>query len=488
MWLAGGLSHSQRLWVYWFTIAEIALNTSASLFGLVDDVGGIREEVGQGLLLAPGPDDEQLVDLGGCSEADGEGELGLGQVTPGGHDLAGERGFADAGVDVGTDGVRIIGGPDEFDAEPVVVEALVISEDEGGSVNLGEDDIEVAVEVEVGISGSTADDGGEEVCAGFVAGDGEEAGGWRSAVGVPEQLCGLFVALVWGDLFDIGFDVAISCEEVQPAIKVIVEEEDAESKGHLAGGADALGEGFVREESGLVTGDVDGCHFVGEVADGDSEGVILVEVGGVDAHGTAGSSEGIEGDAGGGADIAECAVLLVAEHEILDRVIGDDEVEPAIVIDVDRADTEGFGEGQVCGAITELDTAGFGAVGERSVAVIAVEVGEGGREVPWLTVGSADAGQLVIGGVIYFAGPAEVVAHEEVEVAVVVHIEPGGGGAPVVGVAGYSGAGGDVGEPAIAEVLQEVIGAGGGDEHICEAVVVVIAGGDAHAVAGEVES
>ncbi|MFM1942444.1 MAG: hypothetical protein RI897_1426 [Verrucomicrobiota bacterium] len=207
-----------------------------------------------------------------------------------------------------------------------MVEVLVVAEEEGRAVDLGEDDVEVAVEVEVSVGGAASDDRGEEVCSGFGAGDGEEAGVGGGAVGVPEELGGLGVVLVGGDLFDIGFDVAVGGEEVEPAIEVVVEEEDAEREGHLAGGADALGEGFVGEEGGLVFGDVDGGHFVGEVTDGDAEGVVLVEVGGIDAHGAAGSAEGIERDTGGGADIAEGAVLLVAENEILDGVIGDDEV------------------------------------------------------------------------------------------------------------------------------------------------------------------
>ncbi|MFM1942443.1 MAG: hypothetical protein RI897_1425 [Verrucomicrobiota bacterium] len=95
---------------------------------------------------------------------------------------------------------------------------------------------------------------------------------------------------------------------------------------------------------------------------------------------------------------------------------------------------------------------------------------------------------MVIGGVVDFAGPSEVVTDEQVEVAVVIHIEPGGGGAPVLGVAADAGIGGDIEEAAVAEVFEEVVGAGGGDEDVGESVVIVVPGGDAHAVAGEVEA
>jgi hypothetical protein len=45
------------------------------------------------------------------------------------------------------------------------------------------------------------------------------------------------------------------------------------------------------------------------------------------------------------------------EDEIGDGIVGDDEVEPAIVVEVDWSDAEGFGEGQAGGAVTTLDAA-----------------------------------------------------------------------------------------------------------------------------------
>ena len=78
--------------------------------------------------------------------------------------------------------------------------------------------------------------------------------------------------------------------------------------------------------------------------------------------------------------------------------------------------------------------------------------------------------------------PVEVVADIEVEVAVVVEVGPGRRGRPVA-VAAEPGLRGGVLEPAVAVVVIEGVGPPAGDEEVGAAVVVVVAHGDAVAVA-----
>src|SRR4029453_18619222 len=74
----------------------------------------------------------------------------------------------------------------------------------------------------------------------------------------------------------------------------------------------------------------------------------------------------------------------------------------------------------------------------------------------------------------------EIAGHEQVEPAVVVVVEKAGAGAPSAG--GDAGTGGDVGERPVAHVAVQGVAAVVGHVDVGEAVVIVIAGGRAHAV------
>ncbi len=82
--------------------------------------------------------------------------------------------------------------------------------------------------------------------------------------------------------------------------------------------------------------------------------------------------------------------------------------------------------------------------------------------------------------------PAHIIADEEIEQAVAVVVEPDCGRAEG-GAAGKPGGFRDIDERALAGVAKEAILADAGDEQVGEAVVVVIADGDAHAVHFDVE-
>lgn len=142
------------------------------------------------------------------AEAEGEREFGLGEVAAGGGDRAGLGDATGGEADDCSEGVGIGAGSLELDTEPVVAGLLVVSEEQGCASGLGENDVEVAVEVDIRVGGAAADDGLEEVGAGGFGGDFDEAGLFGGA-GVPEELCGLGVALALLDLIDFVFEVAV---------------------------------------------------------------------------------------------------------------------------------------------------------------------------------------------------------------------------------------------------------------------------------------
>ena len=120
-----------------------------------------------------------------------------------------------------------------------------------------------------------------------------------------------------------------------------------------------------------------------------------------------------------------------------------------------------------------------GHVGERAVAVVAIEDVGDPVEVVGMTVGAV-AGLLLPAIAVVLERPVEIAGDEQIEPAVVVVIEEAGARAPSAG--GDAGLPGDVGERAVPVVAIERVAAVARDVEIREAVVVVVSHRDAHAV------
>ena len=128
--------------------------------------------------------------------------------------------------------------------------------------------------------------------------------------------------------------------------------------------------------------------------------------------------------------------MLVEQKEVGHGVVGDEEIHPAIVVDVGRDYSPGL-------AFELGDAAGFRDVGEGAVAVV-MEQPAGGRLVEARNAVVAFAADAVAAGTIVALGVLNEVADEEIEVSIVVVVKPGGAGGPAVDV--DAGLGGDVGE------------------------------------------
>ena len=101
-------------------------------------------------------------------------------------------------------------------------------------------------------------------------------------------------------------------------------------------------------------------------------------------------------------------------------------------------------------------------------------------------VGPADARELKALDLVDLGRPGDVVADEQIEIAVVVDVEERRAGEPAVGALGV-GRLGDVVEVPLAVVAEEMAAADGRDVEVGVAVVVVVADGDALAVKRLVE-
>src|SRR5258706_6601798 len=192
------------------------------------------------LRLAAGPENFEVVDVVVRAEANGDGEFGLGKIAVSRHNLTPEESLADADFDPRADRVAVGASANEFHANPVVVKALLVAEEHRGAVDLGHEDVEVDVAVNIRKSGAAADDGLEQVIAAFADRNRDETLSRAFAPRVPKELGGLAITFAGTDGSDLFLNVAIDAEEVEPTVEVIIEEENAEGQVRAAGGADAL--------------------------------------------------------------------------------------------------------------------------------------------------------------------------------------------------------------------------------------------------------
>ena len=188
------------------------------------------------------------------------------------------------------------------------------------------------------------------------------------------------------------------------------------------------------------------------------------------------------------ADFPERAVVLVHEDEIGHGVVGHDEIHPAVAVNVHRRDAEGLGGGHAGRGIFHLQTALRRDVGEMAVAVVVIKMGKRALEIHGLAVGARPAVNFVADLGVNFARPLDVVADEEVELAVVVVIKKRRARAPVVGRTAHARLLRHFVEFAVAVVVEQMIAADRRDEHIGQPVVVVIPDGHAHAVKTHVQA
>src|SRR5690349_7118892 len=103
-----------------------------------------------GLFAAARPDDFDAINPVRATQPYAHRQFGLRQVTPRGHHLTGEHLAANAHFDQRADGGSIGLGPDQFEADPMVTERLIIPQQKRSTANLGYDNVQIAVPVDIG--------------------------------------------------------------------------------------------------------------------------------------------------------------------------------------------------------------------------------------------------------------------------------------------------------------------------------------------------
>ena len=196
-----------------------------------------------------------------------------------------------------------------------------------------------------------------------------------------------------------------------------------------------------------------------------------VVVGGVDAHAGARHARFVERHACSDGDVGEGAVLLVLVEAVRLRVVGDEQVEPAVAVVIEERDAERL-RGRV------VETGFLRRVLELAAAGVAIER----RALPLVRLGRAVRLRLAVERAVQVLldRPVDVVGDEQIEPPVAVVVEPRRARREA-GVADAGGVG-HVREAHAAEVMEQAVLAERGDVEIGPAVVVVVAGGGAETV------
>src|SRR5882762_3417993 len=199
---------------------------------------------------------------------------------------------------------------------------------------------------------------------------------------------------------------------------------------------------------------------------------VVVEIGEIGAHPREGLAVLIVSNARQQPNLGERAVSIVVIQEALHGIVGNKNIDETIAVVV----REGYSQSL---AIRIGDSRLGGNVGEGAVAIVAVENVGNTVIVVGMTIGAVTRSALAAVAV-GAKSPIDVTGHEQVELAVIVVVEESGARAPPAG--GDSGRFRDVGERAISVVVVQRVAAVVGHVDIFEAVVVIVAHGDAHSV------
>src|ERR1700722_12554813 len=203
----------------------------AGFFELVEVVGG---EVVEGLAGAAGPGDFYCGDHGGIAEAEAGAEVALRQVATAAGDFADLVYTTCGDFDSGAEGIAVGFCADQCEIHEMIFMECVVVQKSGWIAIVGDDHVDVAVVVEIGERDTAGGPRGKRVEAALRGDFGEFA-----AHLVMEQRVVLFVERAGGDLLDLGIDVAVADEYVEPTVVVVVEKATAKAEDLFRGERDA---------------------------------------------------------------------------------------------------------------------------------------------------------------------------------------------------------------------------------------------------------
>ena len=284
------------------------------------------------------------------------------------------------------------------------------------AASIGRDqDVQIAVPIDVGRRHSTSHDGFLKWIARGI-GDLLELPAPR----VSEQLRALTEGHVGPHRVDLGLDVAVGRQQVRVPVQVEVGEPQPERERQECASRDACRAREVLEQPAPHLR-VERDRLVGEVADGDGEPALGRYVGHVDAHAGARAPHLVERDARRDRRVSEGPVAIAQVEEVLVGVVGDEKVGPPVVVEVLHGNTQRLAlRIEQPGVLGGIPKAGAPLIAVQAAALAVILLGRGVRL----------GGAVPSGEDVGLGRPADVVADEQVQKSVPVHVHPGRGGRP----------------------------------------------------------
>src|SRR5262249_48936872 len=151
---------------------------------------------------------------------------------------------------------------------------------------------------------------------------------------VEKKLRRLCVSDVAADVADGLVDVSVGDSEIEPAIKIHIEERTTESEAVSGGDADPGLRRYVFET--LSTQAIQPDHLIVKVRDANTRDTGVLEIGDIDSHAGTGLSFAAEGNSGFDRDILKGAIVLIAVELVGLRVVGNKKVRPAVAVFVEQ--------------------------------------------------------------------------------------------------------------------------------------------------------
>ena len=134
----------------------------------------------------------------------------------------------------------------------MVAQCVVVSKQQWRAAGLSQYQVQIAVVIDIGIGGSSANHWPSEIARLGIRRD--RVAPVAAFTLIPEELGGLLVMLAGVNLVDLILKVPVRLNEVLAAIKIHIEEREAEGQSWSAGGTDAFHQGLVGEDQRI-----DGC-------------------------------------------------------------------------------------------------------------------------------------------------------------------------------------------------------------------------------------
>lgn len=133
--------------------------------------------------------------------------------------------------------------------------------------------------------------------------------------------------------------------------------------------------GMASSKNGSPADDTYSEHgSIGKFTDDHTQDVSVAETSCIDTHRTSGFTVAIKGNAHWHAFFAEAAILLIDEQVVADRVIGNNQIHPAVVIEIDDRDAQGFAFRNRGIRIVDVQPSSFGNVLESTISFVVVRL------------------------------------------------------------------------------------------------------------------